>query len=139
MCSNYLDEYTYPLYPFGYGLSYSSFKYSNIEISSTVFSVGEDIKLSVNVTNIGEYLAEEVVQLYIRDRFSSVCRPIKELKGYQKIILNPNESKKVTFVINEDILSFWREDMSYGVESGEFTLMVGSNSVDLQEGEITLL
>ena len=139
MCSNYLDEYTYPLYPFGYGLSYSSFKYSNIEISSTVFSAGEDIKLSVNVTNKGEYLAEEVVQFYIRDRFSSVCRPVKELKGYQKIILNPNESKKVTFVINEDILSFWREDMSYGVENGEFTLMVGGNSVDLQEAEITLL
>lgn len=127
MTSNYIDEFTYPLYPFGYGLSYTTFEYSPISLSSNTISKGGKIKVNVNVKNTGKYAADEIVLFYVKDRFGSVIRPIKELKDYKKIHLSPNEEKTVGFEITEEILSFWRADMSFGAEEGEFVAVIGNS------------
>ncbi|MBO0329311.1 beta-glucosidase BglX [[Muricauda] lutisoli] len=126
--SHYSDEKNTPLYPFGYGLSYTDFSYSNLEIDS---SDQENIKVSVTVTNTGKFEGEEVVQLYLHDKVASVTRPVKELKGFQKISLAPNNSKKVTFTLTDKELGFYNNNYEFVVEPGEFGVMVGTNS---QEG-----
>ena len=130
--SKYIDSPIEPLYPFGYGLSYTEFSYSSITLSTESISFDEVLTASVTVTNSGERFGEEVVQLYIQDLVGSVVRPVKELKGFEKIALKPGQSEKVTFTIGVDDLAFYTRDMSFKAESGEFKLFVGSSSEDLQ-------
>jgi beta-glucosidase len=126
--SNYLDVCNTPLYPFGYGLSYTKFDYSNIEISNTKLSNGEKIQVSVKITNSGNYDGKEIVQLYIRDVVGSVTRPVKELKGFQKIELAKGATKIVTFEISEEDLKFYNSDLNFVSEPGQFEVFVGPNS-----------
>ena len=119
-----------PLYPFGYGLSYTNFEYSKPKLSKSILNSDEIISVSVSVTNTGNYDGDEVVQMYIRDKVSSVTRPVKELKGYQRISLKKGETKKVDFKINKETLAFYDINMEYCVEPGEFKIMTGSSSDD---------
>lgn len=131
-CSKYKDIPTEPAYPFGYGLSYSTFTYSDIKLLP---GNGKDIhiRVAVTVTNTGKYTGEEVVQLYIRDEVASITRPIKELKGFEKIKLKAGESKTVTFDITDQQLGFYDNTMKFTVEKGDFTFMIGGNSEELKE------
>ena len=126
--SGYIDSPNSPLYPFGYGLSYSSFEYSDLKLSDNALTDGGEVVASVKVKNTGKYKAKEIVQLYIRDLVGSVVRPIKELKGFEKIELLPDEEKTVEFVINEDTLKFVRRDLTYGAEKGAFHVFIGADS-----------
>ncbi|WP_369765178.1 beta-glucosidase BglX [Flavobacterium sp. WC2429] len=126
--SNYIDERNEPLYPFGFGLSYTTFKYSNLKISSEKMNVNDTVKVSVDVTNDGNYDGKEVVQLYIRDLVGSVTRPIKELKGFQKIFLKKGETQTVTFEISEETLKFYNSELQFAAEPGAFEAFVGTNS-----------
>ena len=137
--SKYLDSPNDPLYPFGHGLSYTDFEYSNLTISSPVMKKGKTIEASVKVTNIGQRTGEETVQLYIRDLIGSVTRPVKLLKGFAKLTLAPGESKTVTFTISEDMLAFWKHDMTFGTEEGDFKVMVGGSSSELLQAAFTLV
>jgi beta-glucosidase len=123
--SHYSDESNQPLFPFGYGLSYSKFTYSDIQIES---SEANAIRVSAVVKNTGKVAGEEVVQLYIRDRIASISRPIKELKGFEKIMLTPGESKKVSFLLTDELLGFFNNEGKFVVEAGEFDVMIGTNS-----------
>ena len=136
--SNYLDEVNSPLYPFGYGLSYTSFSYSDIELSSSSMNANGEIKASVTVTNIGKVEGKETVQLYLRDLVASISRPIKELKGFDKIILKAGESKTVTFTITPEMLKFYNSNLDYVLESGDFELMIGANSQDVKTVKFSL-
>ena len=126
--SRYLFTPNEPLYPFGYGLSYTRFRYSHLEVHTPEVSVGEEVRVSVRVTNCGDRTGEEVVQLYLRDLVASVTRPVRELKGFRKVRLAPGESCEVDFTITPDDLSFCRIDMSYGQEPGDYRLWVGGDS-----------
>jgi beta-glucosidase len=126
--SNYLDVCNTPLYPFGYGLSYTKFDYSNIEISNTKLSNGEKIQVSVKITNSGNYDGKEIVQLYIRDVVGSVTRPVKELKGFQKIAIKKGTTETVTFELSEENLKFYNSDLNFVSEPGQFEVFVGPNS-----------
>jgi len=126
--SNYIDERNEPLYPFGFGLSYTTFKYSNLKISSDKMNFNDAVKVSVDVTNSGNFDGKEVVQLYIRDLVGSVTRPIKELKGFQKINLKKGETQTVTFEISEETLKFYNSDLLFAAEPGAFEAFVGTNS-----------
>lgn len=129
--SKYLDSPNTPLYPFGYGLSYTTFNYKNIKADKTRINKNDFVTVSVDVTNTGELQGEEVVQLYIQDEFASVTRPVKELKGFQKIYLEPGEIKTVKFRITSDMLSFLNKDLKPVIEPGKFNVMIGGNSIDL--------
>lgn len=129
--SRYLDSPNEPLFPFGFGLSYTTFEYSNITISKDKFKSGEEIEAKIIIKNTGKYKGKEIVQMYIQDIFGSVVRPVKELKGFRKIELKVNESKEITFKINEELLKFYKSNMEYGAETGEFILFIGKNSQDL--------
>ena len=126
--SGYIDGPNSPLYPFGYGLSYSTFEYSDFKISSVEMTRDTKLIASVKVKNTGKYKAKEIVQLYIRDLVGSVVRPIKELKGFEKIELLPGEEKTVEFIIDEEKLKFVRRDLTYGAENGEFQVFIGTDS-----------
>ena len=130
--SAYFHKYaltkTTPLYPFGYGLSYTDFEYSKPNLSTPILNSNETVSVSVSVTNTGNYDGDEVVQMYIRDQISSATRPVKELKGYQRIFLKRGETKQVSFEINKETLAFYDIDMNYCVEPGDFSIMVGSSS-----------
>jgi len=130
--SVYLDIPNSPLYPFGYGLSYTTFNYSDISLSSSKLQGNQTLKASVTLTNTGKYDGAEVVQLYIRDAVGSITRPIKELKGFQKIMLKVGESKTVTFDITPESLKFYNGDLKYDWESGDFEIKIGGNSSDLK-------
>jgi beta-glucosidase len=130
--SNYLDVSNEPLYPFGFGLSYSNFTYSDVTISNAKPKGNQTITATVTVSNTGKVAGKEVVQLYIRDVVGSITRPVKELKGFQKIELNPGESKKVTFNISPADLKFYNYDLKYDWEPGEFQIMIGGNSRDVK-------
>lgn len=136
--SNYLDVSNEPVYPFGFGLSYTQFTYGDLKLNKTSMSANESIKVSVDITNSGSRKGAEVVQLYIRDRVGSVTRPVKELKGFQKIELAPGETKEVTFEITNEMLSFYRNDMTFGSEPGEFDVFIGGNSRDVKQASFTL-
>jgi beta-glucosidase len=129
----YLFSTTQPLYPFGWGLSYSTFKYSDLRATPDSIGPQGTTRLSVNVTNISKVRGQEVVQLYIRDEISSVTRPIKELRGFRRITLDPGQTKTVEFTLGFDDLSFLNRDMHRVVEPGTFKIMAGGNSVDLME------
>ncbi|MDQ0109008.1 beta-glucosidase [Chitinophaga terrae (ex Kim and Jung 2007)] len=137
--SNYLDVSNDPLYPFGYGLSYTTFSYSDIRLSANQFKRGGQITATVTVTNTGKYDGYEVVQLYTRDMVGSITRPVKELKGFQRIALKAGESKQVTFTITENDLKFYNSELKYAAEPGEFRLFIGGNSRDVKESSFTLL
>src|SRR5829696_2341068 len=137
--SNYLDVSNDPLYPFGYGLSYTTFKYGELKLSSKSLKGNQALKASVTVTNTGSREGKEVVQLYIRDIVGSIARPVKELKGFQKIALKPGESKQVSFTISADDLKFYNSDLKWVAEPGDFKLMIGTNSADVKEAAFTLL
>jgi beta-glucosidase len=126
--SRYLDIPNTPLYPFGYGLSYTTFTYSEPSLSASEMKAGETITASVTVTNTGSREGEEVVQLYLRDMVGSVSRPLKMMRGFEKISLKPGESRTVSFQIDEEMLKFWRADMEFASEPGEFRLFIGANA-----------
>lgn len=136
--SRYIDAPNKPLFPFGYGLSYTHFEYSNLKLSQKQMSEKSGITVSVTVKNSGNYIGKETVQLYLRDLVGSVVRPVKELKAFQQIVLIPGESQTVVFEITEEMLRFHRADMKYASEPGEFHVMIGRNSEDLQKAEFTL-
>lgn len=136
--SHYTDAPNDALFPFGYGLSYTTFAYSDLKISSPVISKGEKLQVSVTVKNTGKVAGEEVVQLYIRDLVGSITRPVKELKGFEKISLNPGESKVVNFTLDENDLAFYGADNQLKAEPGDFKLWVGPNSVEGLESSFTL-
>ena len=131
--SRYIDSPNDPLYPFGFGLSYTTFAYSDIKLSTTELSEKGELKATVNITNTGNVAGEEIVQCYVRDLVGSVTRPVKELKGFEKITLKAGESKNVTFIITPDMLAFHRLDMTYGTEPGDYKLFIGGNSRDVKE------
>lgn len=137
--SNYLDVRNDPLYPFGYGLSYTTFSYSDLQLSATEMSPTGSVEASVTVTNTGNVDATEIVQLYIRDLVASVSRPVKELKGFERITLKAGESKNVTFAITPETLKFYNYDLKYILEPGDFSIMVGPNSRDLKTAKLTVL
>ncbi len=128
-----------PLYPFGYGLSYTKFVYSDIRISKNSIRAAEKLKVSVTVSNEGDYDGEEVVQLYIRDVTASVNRPLKELKGFQKIFLKKGATQEVVFTISTDDLKFYDRNMQYAWEPGEFRVRVGANSRDVKEAVFNVI
>jgi beta-glucosidase len=136
--SNYLDVPNEPLYPFGYGLSYTQFEYGDLKLSSTDMRMDGEIKVSVTVTNKGSRDGKEVVQLYVRDVVGSITRPVKELKGFQKIDLKAGESKEVSFTLTAKDLSFYNADLQFVAEPGEFNVFVGGNSRDVKEASFTL-
>jgi beta-glucosidase len=137
--SNYLDVSNDPLYPFGFGLSYTTFEYGDIKLDKTEITSTETLHVSVELRNTGSREGAEVVQLYVRDLVGSVTRPVKELKGFQKINLEPGESKTVNFAITVDDLAFYRADLSYGAEPGAFHLFVGGNSCDVKQTAFELI
>jgi len=136
--SNYLDVDNNPLYPFGYGLSYTTFTYGDISLSNNSFKVGDSITVSVKVTNTGKLEGKEVVQLYTQDLVGSITRPVKELKSFQKISLKPGESKEVTFVLSAKDLKFYNANLEYVAEPGDFKVFIGGNSRDVKEAKFTL-
>lgn len=131
--SKYLDVSNEPLYPFGYGLSYTKFSYGDMRLSKKTVRAGETLQVTVTITNEGNFDGEEVVQLYIRDVTASVNRPLKELKGFKKIFLKKGMKEDVTFTISVEDLKFYDRDMNYTWEPGEFRVMVGPNSRDVKE------
>lgn len=136
--SNYIDVSNDPLYPFGYGLSYTSYQYSDVTLSSQQMTADGEITATVKVTNTGERDGYETVQMYIRDLVASVTRPVKELKGFQKVFLKAGETKEVQFKINVDLLKFYNFDIEYVYELGDFEVMIGANSRDLKSNKFTL-
>jgi beta-glucosidase len=139
---NYKKEYLFlekgPIYPFGYGLSYTNFEYSNINVSNAVITPNSEITASVTVTNTGKVKAKEVVQMYIKDEIGSVTRPDKELKGFEKIELNPGESKTIIFTINPKMLEFTGLDMKKVLEAGDYTVKIGTSSTKYLETKFKL-
>lgn len=135
--SNFMDECNTPLYPFGFGLSYTKFTYSDMAVSSANLKGNQTLKASVTLTNSGNYDGAEVVQLYIRDIVGSITRPVKELKGFQKVFLKKGESKKVTFTITPEDLKFYNNALKYDWEAGDFEIMIGTNSDEVQRTKIT--
>ena len=136
--SRYLETPNSPLYPFGYGLSYTTFEYSGISLDRDSIGFGDTLTASVTVTNAGDYDGEEVVQLYVQDVVGSVTRPVKELKGFRKVFIGKGESRRVEFTISDEDLAFHRHDMSYGAEPGRFRLFIGTSSDDVREAAFEL-
>ena len=131
--SKYLDVDWRPLFPFGYGLSYTQFKFTNLSLSAQRIPVNGKLTVALDVENTGRRAGDEVVQLYVHDVAASITRPVKELKGFQRITLQPGEKKRVEFVLDAQQLGFWNRQMRFMVEPGEFKVMVGPNSEDLIE------
>ncbi|MBE99297.1 beta-glucosidase BglX [Flavobacterium coralii] len=137
--SRYIDVDNSPLFPFGYGLSYTTFSYSNLKLSSKTMSMNGNIKVSVDVANTGNYDAAEVVQLYIQDKVGSVTRPVKELKGFEKIMLKKGEKKTIEFTITPEDLKFYDIDMQFTAEPGDFEVTVGGNSASGLQDKFVLV
>ncbi len=136
--SSYRDELNAPLYPFGYGMSYTTFEISDLQLSADVLHQGGTLKASVLVTNTGDFDGEEVVQMYIRDYFASMVRPVKELKGYQKLFLKAKESMRVEFEITEETLKFYDKNGVFTAEDGSFALMIGNSSENVHQKDFRL-
>ena len=134
--SNYIDVPNDPLYPFGYGLSYTQFEYGNVELSAKQLKGNQTLTVTVPVKNTGKYAGKEVVQLYIRDEVGSITRPVQELKGFNKIELAPGETKNVSFNITPELLKFYNGDLKFDWESGDFQIMIGTNSKDVQIAKV---
>lgn len=136
--SNYLDVDNDPLYPFGYGLSYTNFQYGKVELSASEMDKSGELTARVNLSNTGKYDGAEVVQLYLRDIVGSITRPVKELKAFQKVFLKAGESKTIEFRIGIDELKFYDYELNQVAEPGEFDVMIGGNSRDVQSARFTL-
>ena len=126
------------LYPFGYGLSYTTFRFSDITLNRSSIGMDNELVASVTVTNTGDRAGSEVVQLYIRDLVGSVTRPVKELKGFEKIYLRPNESRTVRFTIAPEMLKFYNADLKFVAEPGDFDVMIGPDSRNVKTARFTL-
>ena len=137
--TKYIDEKEGPQYPFGYGLSYTEFDYTDLVLDTDVISGDASLSIQVTVTNVGDRSGEEVVQLYTRDLFGSVTRPILELKNYRKLLLGPGQSERVSFSLNREDLKFWGRDMKFRAEPGDFKVFVGTHSAKLLDGTFQLL
>jgi beta-glucosidase len=137
--SKYYDSPWTPQFPFGYGLSYTTFKLSNLRLGAPRMRVADKLTVSVDVENTGTRAGDEVVQLYIRDVVATMTRPVKELKGFQRVTLQPGEKRRVDFTLTREHLSFWNRDMRFVVEPGEFRVMVGSNSRDVMEAKFEVV
>lgn len=137
--TNYLDVSNDPLFPFGFGLSYARFYYGNMKVSSTRLMGNQTLTVSVPVTNNGTVAGKEVVQLYIRDVVGSTTRPVMELKNFEKVLIQPGETKTVTFTITTEDLKFYNYDLVYDWESGDFDIMVGAHSAEVQTTRVTWL
>ena len=137
--SNFLDIPNEPLYPFGYGLSYTSFGFGDVQLSASSAKNGQKIKASITVTNTGKTDGEEVVQLYIRDVVASISRPMKELRGFQKVSLKAGESKTLSFEIGSEQLGFYNSALRWVVEPGDFKILIGPNSRDLKEANFKVI
>ncbi|RCH55425.1 beta-glucosidase BglX [Mucilaginibacter hurinus] len=137
--SKYLDVLNTPLYPFGHGLSYSKFTYGDIVLNKIAIKANDKLQATINVRNNGEWAGEETVQLYIRDMTGSVTRPLKELKGFQKVMLKPGESRDVTFTLSAADLKFYDINMKYTTEPGDYKLFIGGSSADVKETEFKLM
>ena len=135
----YLGTTTQPLFPFGWGLSYTTFNYANLQVEPGKIGPEGQARVSLDITNNGPMRGDEVVQLYIRDEVSSVTRPVKELRGFSRITLNPGETKKVEFTLGPEELSFLDREMHRVVEPGTFTIMVGGDSVDLKQAKLDVV
>lgn len=133
--TRYLDAPNDPLYPFGYGLSYTNYDYSSVALSSNTLNTGGSITASVNVTNTGDRAGTETVQLYMRQMVGSISRPVKELIGFQQVALAPGETKKVSFKVTDDDLKFYNSNLKYNYEPGDFKLFIGTNSRDVKEAD----
>jgi beta-glucosidase len=136
--SRYIDGDNEPLYPFGFGLSYTTFEYSDIRLSQTQMNATETVTASVTVTNTGTVPGEETVQLYIQDLYGSVVRPVKELKGFRKVTLDVGEAQQVSFNITQAELAYWNAEMMYAAEPGEFKVYIGSSSREGKEASFEL-
>jgi beta-glucosidase len=136
--SAYIDLPNSPRFPFGYGLSYTTFSYSDIRLSKTVIRPGEKLDVIVTVQNSGNHDGHEVVQLYTRDLVGSVVRPVKELKGFQKIFLKKGEAREVRFTITTDDLRFYNDKLQFIYEPGDFHVFVGGNSRDVKQASFSL-
>ena len=137
--SGYLDSPTSPAYPFGYGLSYTKYSYSNLKLNKSQYKMGETVEVSITVTNTGGLAGEEIVQCYTRDLAADIARPVMELKGFEKIKLNAGESRVVTFRLSEKDLSYWNNELKWKADPGKFKVFVGGNSRDVKEGAFELL
>ena len=137
--SHYIDSEKTPQFPFGYGLSYTQFEYSNMIVEKDNYTIGEPVKVSVQVKNIGDYDGKETVQLYIHDVSASIVRPVKELKGFEQVFLKKGESKTITFTLTNEELGFYNNDGKYLVEPGRFEVYVGGNSQEVIKKEFQLL
>ena len=126
--SHYIDEENTPLYPFGFGLSYTEFTYKNLTVNSSNFSINDTIKVTVELSNIGDYDGKEVAQLYIRDVVGSIVRPVRELKGFELVLLKKGETKTIEFTLTKEELGFYNNDGDFIIEPGDFEIYVGSNS-----------
>lgn len=134
--SNYLDIPNEPLYPFGYGLSYTNFTYGDVKLSKTTLKGNETLTATVTVTNAGKYAGEETVQLYISDPVASITRAVEDLKGFKKLTLQPGESKEVSFTITTNELKFYNSDLKYDWEPGQFFVRIGTNSRDVKSASL---
>jgi beta-glucosidase len=129
---DYVSEKVTPLYPFGHGLSFTCFSYSDLSIAKKQIAAGERLAISLKVTNSGSSAGDEVVQLYIRDEYASMPRPVRELKGYVRLTLQPGETRTITFHLPVDQLAFYDEDLHLVLEPGKIDVMVGSSSEDIR-------
>ena len=133
-----MDVTMAPAYPFGYGISYTTYKYGKLSLSANSMDKNGKVTASLTVTNTGNRAGDEIVQLYIHDIAASIIRPVKELKGFKRVHLDAGESKTVEFEISEPMLKFYNADLQFVSEPGDFEIMVGPNSMDVQTLKLTL-
>ena len=134
----YLFDEVTPLFPFGHGLSYTTFSLSAPTLSSATIKPGDGVTVRVSVRNTGKMAGDEVVQVYLRDNISSVTRPVKELAGFKRVTLKPGETRRVDITLRPEAFMLWNRDMERVVEPGEFTIMVGPNSQNLTDTKLTV-